>query len=306
MSDRLVIGSRGSQLALWQANWARDSLLSYRPDLKIDIAVIKTRGDRLAQAPLNEIGGKEVWTKELEESLFDNQIDLAVHSLKDLPTQLPEGLTLGAISLREDVRDVLVSRNDLSLRNLKKGAAIGTSSLRRQSHLLNFRKDFEIKAIRGNVDTRLGKLESEGLDAVALSGAGMMRLGFLDRVSEFLSPERMLPAPGQGALGIEIREGDARVQDLVSKLEDPVTRSAVTAEREMLRILGGGCRVPIGGWSRMESGQLVLDGMVGMPDGTRILRARAVGVVEDPRELGGRLAKQLIGKGAKEILDTLS
>ena len=246
---KVVIGSRGSALALWQANWAKRKLASAYPDLNIEIEVIKTEGDRLSETPLSHIGGKEVWTKEIEHALLSGSIDLAVHSLKDLPTRLPQGLVLGAISAREDVRDVLVSKNNRMFWDLPEGATVATSSLRRQAQLKHARPDLNFVAIRGNVDTRVKKLETENLDGIILAAAGLKRLGLGDRIADFIDPNICLPAPGQAALGIEIREGDERITDLVGVLNCVETQQAVTAERAMLAALGGGCEVPIGGYA---------------------------------------------------------
>ena len=314
MDTRVVIGSRGSRLALWQAEWARKALLRYRPDLRIEIEVIRTRGDRILNAPFSDlparaasrtqagIGGKGVFTKEIEEALLDGRIDLAVHSLKDLPTELPKGLEIGAVSPRADVRDALLSQNGEGLDGLKQGARVGTGSLRRQAQLRHLRPDLVLEGIRGNVDTRLKKLALEGLDAVVLAAAGLERLGWRDRVSEFLSPDRVLPAPGQGAMAVEVRCGDERVMGLVAGVEDGTARRMVTAERAMLRVLGGGCRVPIGAWARMEGGRLVAEGMVALPDGSRLVRGRTAGEADRAEEVGRRLADALLAQGAGEIL----
>ena len=302
MANQLVIGTRGSPLALWQAHWAKETLLKHDPDLDVDICVIRTTGDRLETAPLSQIGGKEVWTKEIEEALLNGQIDLAVHSLKDVPTALPAGLVLGAISPREDVRDALISRDGVGLKDLKQGARIGTGSLRRQAQLRGLRPDLVVEGIRGNVDTRLGKLDGGGFDAIVLAFAGLHRLGLSGRTSQLLDPEQMVPAPGQGALGIEIREGDERVQVFVAVLNDRDVECAVTAEREMLRILGGGCRVPIGGWARSEGEDLILDGLVASPDGKCLLRVRLTESGRAPEELGEKVAQALKDQGAEEIL----
>ena len=302
MASRLVIGTRGSPLALWQANWAKETLETHHPGLQVEIEVIRTTGDRLARVPLAQIGGKEVWTKEIEEALLNGQIDLAVHSLKDLPTVLPRGLLLGAISPREEVQDALVALEGGDLESLKKGARIGTGSLRRQAQLRWLRPDLQVEGIRGNVETRLRKLETEGLDGIILASAGLHRLGLGGRITEVLDEGRMLPAPGQGALGIEIREGDERVQVSVDVLNDLETQQAITAEREMLQVLGGGCRVPIGGWSRLEHGVLTLDGMVASTDGKRLLRTCLGESGLPPEKLGEKVALALKERGADDIL----
>ena len=302
---RVVIGSRGSALALWQANWAKRKLASAYPDLSIEIEVIKTQGDRLSEMPLSQIGGKEVWTKEIEHALLSGSIDIAVHSLKDLPTRLPEGLVLGAVSEREDVRDVLVSKNNRIFRDLPEGATVATSSLRRQAQLKHARPDLNFVAMRGNVDTRIKKLETENLDGIILAAAGLKRLGLGDRIAEFIDPAICLPAPGQAALGIEIREGDQRITDLVGVLNCVETQQAVTAERAMLAALGGGCRVPIGGYAAFDTVSvvvLVLSGVVATPDGRQVISKKMEGQASSAEQLGIRVAKGLLEQGAGEML----
>ena len=302
---RVVIGSRGSALALWQANWAKRKLASAYPDLSIEIEVIKTQGDRLSEMPLSQIGGKEVWTKEIEHALLSGSIDIAVHSLKDLPTKLPEGLVLGAVSEREDVRDVLVSKNNRVFRDLPEGATVATSSLRRQAQLKHARPDLNFVAMRGNVDTRIKKLETENLDGIILAAAGLKRLGLGDRIAEFIDPAICLPAPGQAALGIEIREGDQRITDLVGVLNCVETQQAVTAERAMLAALGGGCRVPIGGYAAFDTVSvvvLVLSGVVATPDGRQVISKKMEGQASSAEQLGMRVAKGLLEQGAGEML----
>ena len=303
---KVVIGSRGSALALWQANWAKRKLASAYPDLSVEIEVIKTEGDRLSEIPVSQIGGKEVWTKEIELALLSGRIDLAVHSLKDLPTRLPEGLVLGAVSAREDVRDVLVSKNNWVFRALPEGATVATGSLRRQAQLKHVRPDLNFVAIRGNVDTRVKKLETENLDGIILAAAGLKRLGLGDRIADFIDPDICLPAPGQAALGIEIREGDNRITDLVGVLNCVETQQAVTAERAMLAALGGDCRVPIGGYAVFEAASievLLLSGVVASPDGRQVMSERAEGQASSAEQLGVRVAKGLIEQGAGNILD---
>ena len=305
MGETLHIGSRGSQLALWQANWAKDCLSEAFPEVNVDITVIRTQGDRMAEVPLSQMGGKEVWTKEIEQSLLDNQIDLAVHSLKDLPTQLPNGLVLGAISKREDVRDALVSCNGQAFAELSEGARIATSSLRRQAQLLHVRPDLQIEPIRGNIDTRLRKLEDENFDAIILASAGLIRLGWGNRITEFLDPVLCVPAPGQAALGIETRDGDERVARFVAALNDSDTFRDVVAEREMLRVLEGGCRVPIGAWARVNDEGFLLTGVVATPDGQRVIKESILGQMEAPEMLGRDVAGKLKSLGAEEILANL-
>ncbi len=303
---KVIIGSRGSALALWQANWARKKLARAYPDLSVEIEVIKTEGDRLSEIPLSQIGGKEVWTKEIELALLSGSIDLAIHSLKDMPTRLPEGLVLGAISAREDARDVLVSKNDRVFWDLPEGATVATSSLRRQAQLKHARPDLNFVAIRGNVDTRVKKLKTENLDGIILAAAGLKRLGLGDRIADFIDPEICLPAPGQAALGIEIREDDDRITDLVGVLNCAETQQAVTAERAMLAALGGDCSVPIGGYAVVDKASvdvLMLSGIVATPDGRRVISERAEGRASSAEQLGMRVAKGLIEQGAEEILN---
>jgi len=305
MSDLVTIGSRGSKLALWQANWAKEQLLSTFPHLQVEIQVISTQGDRQAEVPLAQMGGKEVWTKEIEHALLNDEIDLAVHSLKDLPTLLPEGLILGAVSKREDVRDAFISESGCSFAELKKGARVATSSLRRQSQLLHLRPDLQIESVRGNVDTRLRKLETESFDALILAAAGLIRLGFGDRITEFLDPDICVPAPGQAALGIETRAGDDRIAEFVCALNDADAFRDVTAERAMLRTLEGGCRVPIGALATGINNALVLTGVVATPDGKRVIRVTDNGNPDKPVELGQAVAEKLRDQGADEILGSL-
>ncbi|MCY3765295.1 MAG: hydroxymethylbilane synthase [Gemmatimonadetes bacterium] len=302
MLNRLVIGSRGSPLALCQTDWARTALLQAYPGLEVRIDVIRTKGDHELNLPVARIGGKRVFTREIEEALLDGRIDLAVHSLKDLPTRQPRGLRLAAISRRWDVRDALVSRNGHTLKNLPEGSVVGTGSLRRQAQLRHIRPDLRVEGIRGNVDTRLRKLDAGEIEAVVLAAAGLRRLGLAGRASEFLSARRFLPAPGQGALGIEIRQDDDDVAQVARCLHDCSTHSAVSAERAMLDELAGGCQMPVGAWARLDEGCLIADGMVADPDGGKIVRARTTGDSEDSLDVGRRLSDLLIERGAKEIL----
>jgi hydroxymethylbilane synthase len=307
MPSRLVIGSRGSPLAMWQAEWAQAELRAALPDTAVEIQVIKTRGDRIQNAPFAEIGGKGLFTKEIEEALLAGEVDLAVHSLKDLPTDLPEGLEVGAFSHRADVRDAFVGRDGLGFGDLPKGARVGTSSLRRQAALLNIRPDLELVGVRGNVDTRIGKIVSEDLHGVVLAAAGLVRLGRDDRVTSFFPADQVLPAAGQGVMAIEVRVGDRPVAEAASHLSDPQATEAVQAERALLAALGGGCRVPVGAWARLVGGSLVLDGLVALPDASRIVRAQGrIAEGEAPGTLGERVAASLVEQGAREILDSLN
>ena len=251
MPSELKIGTRGSQLALFQANWVKDRLVQAHPDLNISLVKIKTTGDKIQDVPLAKVGGKGLFVKEIEEALLQRRIDLAVHSIKDVPTEFPKGLHLSVITKREDPRDVLISKDGKSLKDLPKGAKIGTSSLRRQAQLLHFRSDFELIPLRGNLDTRLKKLKTMNLDAIVLAIAGVKRLGFEEKITEIIPPEVSLPAIGQGALGIETRMADQEVERQIRFLDDRDSSIAVSAERAFLGKLEGGCQVPIAAFARI-------------------------------------------------------
>ncbi|HWF09331.1 MAG TPA: hydroxymethylbilane synthase [Bryobacteraceae bacterium] len=293
----LAIGSRGSQLALWQANYIRERLEARGAECRIEI--IKTTGDRIQDAPLNKIGGKGLFTKEIEEALLDRRIDLAVHSMKDLPTELPKGLTLAAIPQRAEPYDAIVGGK---LRNLKVGAIVGTSSLRRIAQLKRLRPDLNIRPIRGNIDTRINKVERGEYDAIVLAAAGLQRLGWGEIISESFRPDIMCPAVGQGALAIETLESGAGY-DAAAPLDDPWTRLPVTAERAMLLELGGGCQVPIGAFGSLDNTELFLTGAVFAPDGSRMIRYTATGECTKPAELGRSVAEVLLKRGAGALLD---
>ena len=289
-------------LALWQANHVKASLEKANPGLEVELLVLKTKGDKILDVALAKVGGKGLFVKEIEEALLDGRADLAVHSMKDVPTELPDELELAATDVREDVRDALFTREAASLSDLPQGAKIGTSSLRRQAQLLHRRPDFEILPIRGNVDTRLRKLHDENLDAVVLAAAGVRRLGFADRVSEYLSVEVSLPATCQGSLGIEIRKDDDRTRELVKIFHHRPTQVAVTAERAFLKRLEGGCQVPIAGLAVLESEAVRMDGLVGSVDGTRLIREQMEGPAQDAERIGIDLANLILDKGGREIL----
>jgi len=293
----LVIASRGSQLALWQAHWVRGRLAALGRESRIEI--IKTTGDKITGVPLAQVGGKGLFTKEIEEALAEGRADLAVHSLKDLPTELPSGLVLAAVPEREDARDALVGGR---LTDLKQGARVGTSSLRRAAQLRALRPDFKVESVRGNLDTRLRKRDEGRYDAIMLAAAGLKRLGWADRIAEILEPEVMCPAVGQGALAIETRE-DGRAA--VAELEHAPTRAAVAAERALLAALGGGCQVPIGAHAGVSGGKLAMIAVVASPDGSRIMRAAKEGRPEDASAVGAELGAELLAKGAREILDAV-
>lgn len=292
----LVIGSRGSQLALWQAKWVAARLADRGHETRIEI--IKTTGDKITDVPLAKVGTKGLFTKEIEEALLDGRVDLAIHSLKDLPTELPAGLTLAAVPEREDARDAVVGAR---LDDLPAGAKVGTSSLRRAAQLRAARPDLVIESVRGNLDTRLRKLDEGQYRAIMLAVAGLTRLGWANRIAEILSPEVMCPAVGQGALAVETRaEGEAH--DVCAALDHAATRAAVAAERAVLAALGGGCQVPIGAHAIVSGEELRLTGVVITPDGTRALRKNGAGAVSDAEAIGGRVGQALLEDGAREIL----
>ena len=306
MSRSLVIGSRGSKLALWQAEQAKARLLALNPEIEVRIEIIKTTGD-VKPDPLSVIGGKGVFTKELEDALLDRRIDLAVHSLKDLPTVLPDGLTISAICVRDDPRDALVVRDDLksrsgSILNLPDNVVVGTSSQRRVAQLKSLRSDVVIKDIRGNVDTRLRKLDEGEYDALILASAGLRRLELEDRIDAVISPEEMVPAVGQGAIAIETRADDEFTIETTGELDHHETRLRCLAERAFLRSLGGGCQFPIAAHATIDDEQLRLDGLVATPDGAKILRDQASGSPDEAEAIGSSLAVKLIKLGASSLL----
>jgi hydroxymethylbilane synthase len=298
----LRIGSRGSILARWQAEFIRKQLFQVA-GVEAEIIIIKTSGDKMQQAPLTQIGGKGIFIKELEEALLEETVDLAVHSVKDVPTETPGRLFFPAVCRRDDVRDCLVSSKSAMLANLKQGARVGTSSLRRQAQLRHHRPDLDIRELRGNVDTRLRKVESGEYDAIVLSKAGLDRLGWSQKITEALSPEISLPAVGQGAIAIESRVKDTEAADILGKLDDAETRTAVIAERALLAALHGGCQVPLGAWARIERGELVMDAVVCSVDGMQYVRQRATAPPDQAAQLGEHIAKLLVEGGARGILE---
>jgi hydroxymethylbilane synthase len=295
----LVIGSRGSQLALWQANYVRERLEARGVECRIEI--IKTTGDKIIDVPLNQVGGKGIFTKEIEEALLDRRIDLAVHSMKDMPTELPKGLTIAAMPQRADPHDAIVGGK---LRHLKHGATVGTSSLRRIAQLKLLRPDLNVQSIRGNVDTRINKVERGEYDAIVLAAAGLQRLGWGDIISEIFRADIMCPAVGQGALAIETLE-DGPGYEASAPLDHPWTRLPVSAERAMLAELGGGCQVPIGAYGTLDNTELFLTGAVFAPDGGAMIRYTATGECHRPAELGRNVAQVLLKRGAQAILDVV-
>ncbi|WP_333653833.1 hydroxymethylbilane synthase [Dissulfurispira sp.] len=309
MKNKIVIGTRGSKLALWQAEWIKSELKKLNPDLEIELNKIKTTGDKILDVPLAKVGGKGLFVKEIEEALLKGEADIAVHSMKDVPTDFPEGLHLAVITKREDPRDAFLSRISNfkfqipNFRDLPQGATIGTSSLRRSCQLLSIRPDLKIEQLRGNLDTRLRKLDEGQFDAIILAAAGVKRLGWSERITEVLPPEISLPAIGQGAVGIECRIKDEFINNLIAPLNHLETSICVRAERAFLKKLEGGCQVPIAAYARLIDGRVVMDGLVGSVSGDRIVEGRIEGTPNDAENLGIKLAKDLLSRGAKEILD---
>lgn len=297
----VAVGSRGSALALRQTELVLEKLRRASPERELRVVTIRTRGDVFQQSSITRLG-KGVFIKEIEDALLERRIDIAVHSLKDMPTDMPAGLTIGAVMAREDPRDALVSRKGETLAGLPAGSRVGTSSPRRVALVKALRPDLEVVSIRGNVDTRLRKVAEGEYDAVVVAVAGLARLGLTDRVVEVFSPEEFVPAVGQGALAVEMREWDEEVEGMVYRVNDPTTRTAVTAERAFLRALGGGCLVPAAAYGELKGGGLHLAGMVAAPDGSRIFRERVVGSSFSPEETGEMLAQRLLEAGASRIL----
>lgn len=308
MGRIIKIGTRGSKLALWQANWVRSAIRDSRPDLgekDIELVIIKTKGDKILDVPLAKVGGKGLFVKEIEEALLDGRIDLAVHSMKDMPSEIPEGLCIGAVPEREIPQDVLVSKNGMVFSELPRGAHIGTSSLRRAAQILSARPDMDILPLRGNLDTRLRKLRTENLDAIILAAAGIKRLGLEDQITEYLDESIMLPAVGQGALCIESRENDPEIGPIVSELDHQETRTVVMGERAFLHRLEGGCQVPIAAHGKIEGDLFVLAGLVAGVGGQPMFRVTQTGPVAESEAVGVALADRLLKMGAGEILENL-
>lgn len=302
---KVVVGTRQSALALTQTGQVVDHLKELcrqrGMEVEFELKKIVTKGDRILDVTLSKVGGKGLFVKEIEQALMDGEIDLAVHSMKDMPFELPDGLVIGAVPKREDPRDVLITKDGLGWDSLPQGAKVGTSSLRRSSQLKYARADLQIEAVRGNIDSRIKKLETEGFDAILLAAAGMHRIGWQDRISEYLPTEVCLPAVGQGALAIECRGNDEFILDLLAPYRHEATSSAVAAERSFLGKLNGGCQVPIGAYGELQAdGSITLTGMVGSPDGKQLLKETLIGT--DPVKLGLEVAEALIAKGASELL----
>ena len=302
--SRLRLGTRGSALALTQAAWVKRQLEEHDPQWQVQLCVIKTSGDRFADTPSQNVGGKGIFTKEIEDALRRKEIDVAVHSLKDLPTELPQGLVIAAVPRREDARDVLVARAKSKFAELPAGARIGTGSLRRRAQLLHRRSDITVVPARGNIDTRLRKLDEGSTDALVLAAAGLKRLGREGRIAEYLSDEICVSAVAQGALAIESCD-DAVVRERLSCLDDAATFTEVTAERAFLDRLGGGCHVPIGARARVDGPELRIIGVVASPDGSRLCRGEIFGSTSEAVALGRRLAEQLLGEGANRLLEAI-
>ena len=305
LEKTLKIATRQSPLALWQANYVKDRLQQLYPDLTIELVPMVTKGDVILDSPLAKIGGKGLFVKELENALLNKKADIAVHSMKDVPMQFPKGLGLAVICQREDPRDAFVSHSYRTFAELPQGAVVGTSSLRRQCQLKALRPDLDIRSLRGNVGTRLSKLNNGDYDAIILASAGLIRLGLADRIASFIDVEQSLPAAGQGAVGIECRTDDAQVQALLAPLADAETTYCVLAERAMNNHLQGGCQVPIGGYAVWQQGQLYLRALVGDIDGSRIIRAEGKSAVENAEVLGVQIAEQLLAQGADKILQAI-
>lgn len=307
MTNRILhIGTRGSLLALTQSEWVKAALERQWPGCQVQLKVIKTTGDKILDVPLAKVGGKGLFVKELEDALLDGSIDLAVHSMKDVPAILPDGLEIGAIPVREDPRDVLLSRHGEDLSGLSCGARVGTSSLRRAAQIRYLRPDLGIENLRGNLDTRLRKLQEGRYDAIVLAAAGIHRMGWKGRITTYLDPAQFLPAIGQGALGIEIRSNDEAVHGFLAPLHDPETAVAIEAERSLLRALEGGCQVPIAGFARMvDERQVELSGLVASIDGKRIFRRTRLAAREEAQSLGSDLARELLEAGARSILEEI-
>ncbi len=304
MAESIIrIGTRGSLLALKQSGDVRDALEKAWPGLIVELVIIKTTGDKILDVPLAKVGGKGLFVKEIEDALLAGSVDLAVHSMKDVPAVLPDGLEIGVVPSREDPRDVLVLHGGKALGDVPHGGRVGTSSLRRAAQVRKLRPDIRVETLRGNLETRLRKVREGMYEAIILAAAGLHRMGWQDRITAYLDPSEFLPAIGQGAIGIEIRSGDQKIQKILEPLHDPGTALAVEAERSLLRALEGGCQVPIGGFARVDGDRLELTGLVASIDGGELFRVSREGTSDDPGSLGLRVARDLLELGAKRILD---
>ena len=302
---KIRVGTRGSNLALVQANWVSDRLKSLYPDMSVEIVSIRTRGDRMQNISLVEIGGKGIFVKEIEETLLRGDIDIAVHSMKDVPVDLPDGLIIGAIPEREDPRDVLISREGTKMEGLSKGARLGTGSLRRGMQIKSFMPDIEIVPVRGNIGTRIKKIVTENLDGIIVAAAGMKRMGRGGEISQYIPIEVMMPSAGQGVLGIEMREGNREIEALIAPLNHPDTVVEISAERAFLRRLGGGCQVPIAGIARKSGNNLVIKGLVGSIDGRVMIMDEVQGDSSNWEDMGNTLAENILSMGGRAVLDEI-
>ena len=302
---KIRIATRKSPLALWQANFVKQNLLLAHKDLTVELIPMVTQGDIILDSPLSKIGGKGLFVKQLEQAILNNEADIAVHSIKDIPAQFPEGLMLAAICQRDEVRDAFVANKYASLNDLPEGAIVGTSSLRRQCQLRSHYPHLIIKDLRGNVGTRLNKLDDEQYDAIILASVGLKRLSLEHRISQYIDTDLILPAVGQGAIGIESRTDDKQILDIISVLDDKKSRACIQAERAMNNALQGGCQVPIAGYCRLNNNELILQGLVGRVDGSKIIKQQITGYINEAESLGEKLAKQLLNQGADLILTEL-
>lgn len=302
---KIRIATRKSPLALWQANFVKQNLLLAHKDLTVELIPMVTQGDIILDSPLSKIGGKGLFVKQLEQAILNNEADIAVHSIKDIPAQFPEGLMLAAICQRDEVRDAFVANKYASLNDLPKGAIVGTSSLRRQCQLRSHYPHLIIKDLRGNVGTRLNKLDDGQYDAIILASVGLKRLSLEHRITQYIDTDLMLPAVGQGAIGIESRTDDKQILDIISVLDDKKSRVCIQAERAMNNALQGGCQVPIAGYCRLNNDELTLQGLVGRVDGSKIIKQQITGFINEAESLGEKLAKQLLNQGADLILTEL-
>ncbi|MFP7477983.1 hydroxymethylbilane synthase [Terribacillus saccharophilus] len=298
---KIIVGSRKSNLALTQTKWVIEQLKQAGAPYEFEIKKIETKGDKILDVTLSKVGGKGLFVKEIEQAMYDEEIDMAVHSMKDMPSELPVGLTIASVPVREDYRDALISKNHVSLRELPEGAIVGTSSLRRASQILAIRPDIEIKPIRGNIDTRMKKLENEDFDAIVLAAAGLKRMGWGDEiVTEFLETDLCLPAIGQGALAIECRDTDMELIELLAKINDSYTQQTVAAERTFLYLMNGSCQVPIAGVAHMEEDDVVLTALIASADGKQVFKEEVRGA--DPQEVGKLAAEKMQEQGAQDII----
>ncbi|MBW1615003.1 MAG: hydroxymethylbilane synthase [Deltaproteobacteria bacterium] len=305
MTRQIKIGTRGSRLALWQAGYIKSEIEKLNPQYNVTVTTIKTKGDIITDVPLAKIGGKGLFVKEIELALLNNQIDIAVHSLKDMPSVMPNGLCIGAIPKRENPQDILVSKNNIKLSELKTGAVIGTSSLRRATQILFYRPDLKISPLRGNLDTRLKKLQTEAIDGIILAAAGIKRLGYQKHIAEYIDPEIILPAAGQGALCVQIRQEDNKILSVAEKLNSETTQYEVAGERALLHKLEGDCQIPIAAFGKANNNKYALTGLIANTSGKIIIKNQINGNLKDAAKLGLKLAEKLIDMGADDILQEI-